>query len=228
MLLDYAPAVAFKPGDRIVNFFPERERGKHFGTVMPHPPEWHTGQPCAGHYAIKWDNDWHGGDDSKSEVMAYFDGELLPAPHNFKPGDRVRNTIKTRFGEENALIPATVEYVMKDHLWVHYDDDVEREGPDETGYPLNLEDAKLLKPRNALVHQKFWMIMRVAKHHNPTPRRPLFRHGAWDAVNEEAERLALANPGETFIILEAMKMVGTPKDKPVISHQRLDLRKSCQ
>lgn len=46
--------------------------------------------------------------------------------------------------------------------------------------------------------QQFWMIL------NPTARAPTFQHKTRKSADDEARRLARLNPGETFIILEAV------------------------
>ncbi|PXW28238.1 hypothetical protein [Paraburkholderia caballeronis] len=46
--------------------------------------------------------------------------------------------------------------------------------------------------------QTFWLVW------SPTSERPpRFRHGSEESATKEAERLARANPGQMFVVLEA-------------------------
>lgn len=45
---------------------------------------------------------------------------------------------------------------------------------------------------------KFWMVL------NPSNRQPVVQHETKGAAEHEAERLARANPGQEFVVLEAM------------------------
>ena len=44
----------------------------------------------------------------------------------------------------------------------------------------------------------FWLVW------NPAGRPPLYRHESQLAATSEAERLARANPGQTFVVLESV------------------------
>lgn len=61
--------------------------------------------------------------------------------------------------------------------------------------------------------RQFWMVW------CPNRSAPTYRHDTEAAAETEAERLARANPGEHFIVLEAVAL------RCVDSMQRVDLRK---
>lgn len=44
----------------------------------------------------------------------------------------------------------------------------------------------------------FWMVW------NPNGHAPTYRHPSLNAATQEAERLAKANPGRTFVVLESV------------------------
>lgn len=46
--------------------------------------------------------------------------------------------------------------------------------------------------------EKFWMVW------NPNGRAPTYRHDSKESATREAERLARANPEQTFIVLKAV------------------------
>ena len=60
--------------------------------------------------------------------------------------------------------------------------------------------------------RQFWMVW------CPNKNQPTYRHDTEAAAETEAERLAKANPGEHFIILEAVGL------RVVDNMQRVDLR----
>lgn len=61
-------------------------------------------------------------------------------------------------------------------------------------------------------NEPFWLVW------NPARDKPQHRHSTLDGANREAERLARANPGETFIVLESVSAL------VVDNIQRTDLR----
>ena len=46
---------------------------------------------------------------------------------------------------------------------------------------------------------------------NPEGMNPRVRHDCWGSAAEEAQRLALANPGKDFFVMQALRRVSTPK-----------------
>ncbi|KMO28551.1 hypothetical protein [Methylobacterium aquaticum] len=58
----------------------------------------------------------------------------------------------------------------------------------------------------ALKIRPFWMIQGIGKDGVPT-RPPTVRHGTQAAALSEAERLAAANPGIAFVVLESVAAV---------------------
>lgn len=49
-----------------------------------------------------------------------------------------------------------------------------------------------------LKYASFWMVW------NPEGRAPTYRHTSEGSAKTEAERLARANPGQTFVVLESV------------------------
>lgn len=50
-----------------------------------------------------------------------------------------------------------------------------------------------------MIRRTFWMVVGIGT--------PIFRHPTRDAARIEAERLAIANPGEEFVVLESVAAV---------------------
>lgn len=50
-------------------------------------------------------------------------------------------------------------------------------------------------------NESFWMVW------NENGGRPAYRHASRAAANTEAERLAKLNPGERFVVLQAVAVV---------------------
>ena len=46
---------------------------------------------------------------------------------------------------------------------------------------------------------------------NPQGMNPTVRHETWDRAATEAQRLALANPGQEFFVMQAHRRVTTPR-----------------
>jgi hypothetical protein len=64
------------------------------------------------------------------------------------------------------------------------------------------------------MNYKFWMV------YSPNGNPPKFKHDDSDAAEAEANRLAAANPGETFVVLEAMNEFKTAA--PQVERVRLE------
>jgi hypothetical protein len=62
--------------------------------------------------------------------------------------------------------------------------------------------------------QKFWFVW------NPASRAPTHKHESKTSANEEAARLAQANPEQTFIVLEALGHFRTRKPVEYVSYKR--------
>lgn len=59
------------------------------------------------------------------------------------------------------------------------------------------------------MNYKYWMV------HNPNNSKPTMRHDTVKAAFDEAERLAAANPGQTFYVLESTYSFCTEKPRVV-------------
>jgi hypothetical protein len=66
---------------------------------------------------------------------------------------------------------------------------------------------------NTSAQQAFWLVW------NENGRVPMYRHDTLESAQTEAERLARANPGETFYVLEAVGL------RVVDNMKRIDFRK---
>lgn len=70
------------------------------------------------------------------------------------------------------------------------------------------DDTPAVEPNK---QPSFWVIW------NPSGRNPRYRHEAIEGANTEANRLALANPGEEFYVLQATSRRVLPLPQPDIT-----------
>ena len=82
-----------------------------------------------------------------------------------------------------------------------------------TGTPTfgfsELLDGEITTTKNKNMNYKYWMV------HNPNNSKPTVRHDDVKTAFDEAERLAAANPGQTFNVLESTYSFTTEKPRVV-------------